>query len=132
MKRIVRIFVFHLIALWLTTQILVGFTISNNLAAFITSAFVLSLLMLIVKPILTILFIPINLITFGLLSWVINVVILYLLTLFVPAVVIVPWTFPGASWAGFAIPSFYLSYLLSLITSALVVTFISNTLEDLV
>ena len=56
---------------------------------------VLSLLMLLVAPLLKILFIPINLLTFGLLSWVINVVVLYLLTVFVSGVSVVAWTFPA-------------------------------------
>jgi putative membrane protein len=92
---------------------------------------ILSLLMLLVAPILRILFIPINIITFGLMSWAINVIVLWLLTIFVPNVTISAWTFPGTSWAGFVIPSMRLSYGLALIVVSLAVSFLVNVFHDI-
>lgn len=131
MKHITRLFVFHLVALWIVNQLNPGLVIANTLLAFLTAAFVLSMLMLIVKPLLTILFIPINVLTFGLLSWLVHVIVLYLLTLFVPSVEVLPWQFPGASFVGFTIPPFSFTYFLSLIAASLSITFITNLLEEL-
>ena len=130
MKYLVRVFLFNVFALWLTSQILPTLTISGSWQIMLTAGFFLSLLMLVVSPILKILFIPINLLTFGLLSWLINVAIIYLLTLFVPAVAIRTWMFPGISWQGFVVPSTLVSYPLALILSSLTLTFITNLLHS--
>src|SRR5690348_11087223 len=103
MKHIIRVFLFNVFALWLSSQMLPTLTATGGWQTILFAGFVLSMLMLIVQPILKILFIPINIITFGLLSWLINVIVIYLLTLFVPEMHVVPWLFPGATWAGFVV-----------------------------
>ena len=127
----VRVFVFSVFGLWFASQLLPTLILSDGWQALFQAGFALSLLMLIVRPLLKILFIPINLITFGLLSWFINVIVIYLLTIFVPSVVIRAWTFPGISYFGFVIPSIYVSYSLALIISSLLVTFITNLLHSI-
>jgi len=131
MKHIVRVFVFNVFGLWFASQLLPTLILSDGWQALFQAGFALSMLMLIVKPLLKILFIPINLITFGLLSWFINVIVIYLLTIFVPTVVVREWTFPGISYFGFVIPSVRVSYMLALIVSSLLVTFITNLLHSL-
>ena len=131
MKYITRLFLFTVFALWLTSQLLPALTITGGWHTMLLAGVVLSLLMLIVAPLLRILFIPINIITFGLLSWLINVIVLYILTIFVPEVVVRAWTFPGFMWAGFVIPKQPLSYPLALIASSLLVTFFSNLLHSI-
>ncbi len=95
------------------------------------AGFVLSLLMLLVAPLLKILFIPINLLTFGLLSWFINVIVLYLLTFFVSGVKVTAWTFPGASFAGFVLPEIAFSSFVSFILVSLAVSALVNLLHDI-
>lgn len=56
----------------------------NSSVTLILAAIVLTLLEKIVRPILKILFLPINVVTLGLFGLVINVFILYLATYFVP------------------------------------------------
>lgn len=131
MKYLVRVFLFHTFSLWLVSQIVPALVISGGWQILLFAGLILSLLTLLVAPLLRILFIPINIITFGLLSWVINVIVLYLLTLFVPSVAIVAWTFPGATWVGFVIPKIALSYPMSLVVVSIVVTFLVNILHDI-
>lgn len=129
MKYITRVFLFNTFGIWLTSQVLPTIHINGNWQILTISGSILSILMLVVAPILRILFIPINLITFGLLSWFINVIVLYLLTFFVPEITVVPWQFPGSSWSGFIVPPMYLSYFPSLVISSLTLTFITNLLH---
>ena len=89
------------------------------------------MLMLLVAPMLKILFIPINIITFGLLSWCINVIVLYTLPFIVPHVTIQPWNFPGVVWGGFVIPQIHMSYIVSLILVSLSVSFLVNLFQNL-
>jgi putative membrane protein len=130
MKYLIRTFAFNVFALWLTSQIIPALSIHGPLQLILMAGIVLSLLTLIVKPVLKILFIPINIITFGLMSWSINVVVLYLLTLIIPEVSVSSWVFPGLAYAGFSVPSVKLTYLMSFIVVSLTVTFIANVLHD--
>lgn len=131
MKYIVRVFLFNVFALWFTSEIYPGFVIPSGWQTIVSSGFVLSILMIIVKPLLKILFIPINLITFGLFAWVVNVIVIYLLTIVVPQISITAWTFPGFTSSSFIISPFLLSYSASLIITTLGITVISHILHGL-
>ncbi len=129
MKHLVRVFLFNVFALWLTSQMLPTLVVSPGWQTIVFAGFILSLLMLIVAPILRILFIPINLLTFGLLSWFINVIVIYLLTIFVPELQIQEWLFPGTSWAGFVIPQMQIGYFAALVLTSLFITSITDVLH---
>lgn len=129
MKYLLRCFLFNAFALWLTSQIIPGIRIQEGWQGVLFSALILSILMLTVQPILKILFIPINIMTFGLLSWAVNVIVVYLLTFIAPGVQIVPWVFPGFSFSGFIIPTISISYILSLISVTMVLTIFTNILH---
>jgi len=131
MKYILRCFLFNAFSLWLITQIIPGIQINGGWQGTLITSLVLTILMLIVRPLLKILFIPINIMTFGLLAWAVNVIVVYLLTFLVPAVVITPWQFPGFSSYGFIIPPFPVSYILSLTIITVVLTIFTNILYDI-
>lgn len=130
MKHLVRVFLFNVFGLWLTTQLLPTLTIIGSWQMIMIAGFVLSILMIIVKPILKILFIPINLITFGLLSWFVDVIVLFLLTIVTPQVQITAGTLPRLSWGGFVVPAIYLSYFWALVTTSVLFTVITNILHN--
>ena len=131
MKYFLRVFLFNIFGIWITSQLLPTIAVRGGWQTILLAGATLSLLMLIVKPILKILFIPINILTFGLLSWLVNVVVIYILTIVVPEVTILPWTFPGLTWSGFVIPVFHLSYFLSLVVTSLIITFITNIFHEI-
>ncbi len=131
MKYLIRVFLFNLFGIWIVSQVLPTFTVSGGWQILVLAGVTLSLLMLIVKPILKILFIPINLLTFGLLSWFVNVIVIYMLTILVPEVSIRPWQFSGGTWAGFVVPPVHLTYFVSLVFTSLVITFVTNILHQL-
>ena len=78
---------------------------------------------MIVKPILSIITLPLNLATLGLFSFVINAVILYLLTILVSSVSISAFTFRGVSFFGFIVPKIELNTFLAFIISSIVFSF---------
>lgn len=129
MKHLIRVFLFSVFALWLASQAIPGLEIQGDWQVILFAGFVLCLLTLIVVPMLKILFIPINLLTFGLLSWFIHVMVIYLLAIIVPEIQIQPWTFDGISWAGFVIPAFEVSYFLSLIVTSFFIATITDILH---
>lgn len=129
MKHLLRVYLFHIFALWLSDQLLPGLSISGGLPGIMSTAVFLSLLMLLVAPVLKILFIPINILTFGLFSWFVNVAVVYVLTLLSTNVRIEAFLFDGIQWAGFTIPSFSVTYPVALILTSLTITIITNILE---
>jgi len=131
MKHLIRVFLFNIFALWLTSQILPTLKIPSGWQIMTGAGFVLSILMILVSPILKILFIPINLLTFGLLSWFVNVIILYLLTIAVPEIQIIPWIFPGISLVGFIIPPIHLSYIPALVITTFMISAVINILHGI-
>jgi putative membrane protein len=130
MKYLIRSFLFNVFAIWFTSQIIPAFTVHGSWQSIIGAGLVLSILMLIIRPILKILFIPINIITFGLLSWFVNVIVIYLLTALVNDVSISTWTFNGLNLAGFIIPKIYFGYFASLVLTTFSITFFANLLHD--
>jgi len=131
MKYFIKTWVFYVFALWLTKELFPAFVVEGSWTTVFLSGLILSLLMLIIKPVLKILFIPINILTFGLLSWVINVIVIYLLTLVAPNVLVAGWSFPGIAWQGFTVPGTQLSYLVCLVITAISVTSITQFLEHI-
>lgn len=129
MKYILRVFLFNVFAIWFVKELYGGFVVNGGPGMVLTAGVVLSILMLIVKPILKILFIPINFITFGIGNWFINVAILLLLTVILPEVIVREYMFPGLSWQGFMIPSMKFSYVWSLIIASISLTVIAHMLH---
>ena len=129
MKHLIRVFLFNVFALWLTSQVLPALVAPGGWQTMLFAGFTLSMLMLIVVPILKILFIPINILTFGLLSWLINVIVIYLLTVFVPEIQVREWTIPGGAWAGFVVPPVHLNYFMALVATSLCISIITDVLH---
>ena len=130
MKGIIRSFLFHIVALWFTTQLLPSLVIIGNWQTIVGAGMVLTLLTLFMQPLLKILFIPINFLTLGLASWLINVILLWLLTVVVPQVQVRAWNFGGISAAGFRIPPMHVSYGWSLIVTTLFLMLFTSILRS--
>lgn len=126
MRYFVRSFFVSTFSIWLTSQILPTLYLPTGWQLLLTTGLVFSLILTLVLPILKILFIPIHLMTFGLLSWLVHVLTVYLLTVIVPEVQIRQWTFSGFTTAGFIIPKIHFTYAPALIVTSLVITFFIN------
>jgi putative membrane protein len=115
MKSFFRNILFNSFSIYLISQAVSGMKVSGGLISYLIGGLALTLLFVLLKPILKILTLPLNIITLGMFSFVINVIIFYLLTVFVTSITISAFTFPGLSFSGFIIPSFYLNTLFSFI-----------------
>lgn len=122
MKTVLRAIFLNLVTLYLVAMFYDGLAISNKPATFIWAAIVWMLLNKVVKPIIKLLLLPINLITLGLFSWVVNVITLFLLTYFIKGVTILAYTFPGVSYQGFTIPQMSFNLFISYVLTSLVLS----------
>lgn len=79
MRNIIKSIILNALSLYFLSLIFTGLKFSSGLVLF-EASFILGLLNTFVKPVLTLLTLPINLVTFGLFSFVLNTFILFLVT----------------------------------------------------
>lgn len=128
MKTLLRSYFYSLFSLWIATLLISGFHIKGGLYSFLYSAVVFALLHLLVKPIIKLIFFPVNLFTFGLFSWFINVIILYLLVQITNLIQVSAWNFPGINYANIAISAYHFSLWQTFIVTSLFIGIIVNLL----
>lgn len=105
MKGLLRVFLFHLAALWLTTLWISGLKIAGGWRTYFLAAIILALLNILLKPVLKLLFFPVNALTLGLFTIVINGAVFYLFLQLVPEAMISAWIFPGFNQFGVSLPA---------------------------
>ena len=115
MKPFFRNCLFNAFSIFFLSQILSGVKVSGGLFTYILGGIALTLLFLILKPILNLLALPLNIVTLGMFSFLTNIVIFYLLTVFVIGISISAFTFTGISYAGFKVPQIYFNTLFAFI-----------------
>jgi putative membrane protein len=125
-KSILRGIALNSFALWITSQLVNGLSIKGGVDVILLGGLVLTLMNLLVKPVLSILTLPFNPLTMGLFSWVLNVVIIYLLTVVVSQISITTYTFPGINLNGFALPQMNLSSFQTAILVAFIISAVTN------
>ncbi len=84
MKRIIRIFVVEFIVLYLVSRITTGLSFQNGLTGLAITAGGLAVAALLIRPLINLLLLPLNLLTFGLFRWLANAITLFLVDLILP------------------------------------------------
>jgi putative membrane protein len=128
MRGIIKHFIIDTISLYLISQVVSGITFADGMYTLLLAGFVLMLATLIIRPIINILLLPINLITFGLFKWVTYAITLYLVTLVVPGFQLAEFIFKGFSSYWFSIPAVSLYGILAFIAFSFVISTISSVL----
>lgn len=129
MKSLLRNVSFYSFSLFIVSQILAGVKVAGGFWGYILGGITLTLLFLIVKPILSIITLPLSIITLGAFSFLINVIILYLLTVFVTSITISAFTFNGFSFLGFVIPKISLNNFFAFLAASLLISAIIGGLK---
>ena len=128
MKRILRLYVFDTVSLYLASQIAGGLVFDGGLPTLLLAGLGLVGSTLVVKPIINILLLPINLVTFGFFKWASSAIALYIVTLVVPGFKIVEFSIAAMSSRWVDIPAVSLegigafvafSFLIFILTSSM-------------
>lgn len=122
MKYLLRNTFYYAFALFLLPFLLTGVSVRGGLTTYLFAGFILTLLLFILKPIIGIISFPLNVITLGLFSLLTNTLILYLLTVFVPAVTVHASTFKGISLGIIIIPELVLNIFFTYLVSSVIIT----------
>lgn len=128
MKRILRHFVIDSVSIFLVSSIASGMLFEKGIETLLYTGLGLTIASLIAKPVINILLLPVNLITFGLFRWVAAVAVLYIVTLVVPGFKIVGFNFAGYSSVWIDLPSLvfggYVAYIAFSFLHSLISSFI--------
>lgn len=104
MKRILRSFVIEIGALYLVSRIAGGIEFKNGLESLAIAGIALALATFLVRPIINILLLPINLVTFGLFKWISQAVTLFIVDLILSDFSVTAFVFSGFSSKWFSLP----------------------------
>ncbi len=129
MKTILRRIAIYTFTLYLLPFIIPGVKIAGGLETLFIGGAALALMFMILKPILSIISFPINLITLGLFSIITNAFILYLMTRFVNGIKITPFTYHSFSYLGFTAPAVEFNIYFAYIFTAFVISLIESLLS---
>ncbi|QQG41257.1 MAG: phage holin family protein [Candidatus Woesebacteria bacterium] len=126
MRALLKHFIIDTVALYLISLAIQGIVFERGIESLLLTGFVLMLATTIIKPIINVLLLPINLITFGLFKWVAYAVTLYLVTLVVPGFKLMDFIFAGYSSYWIAIPAIHLTGALAFLAFSLVISLVSS------
>jgi putative membrane protein len=113
-------------SLYLVSVLVNGIVFVGGINTLFLTGAVLTLATLIIKPIINILLLPLNLITFGLFRWIAFTLTFYLVTLLVPGFKLLDFSFSGYSSHWLSIPPVYFSGILAFIAFSFAVSFITS------
>lgn len=119
MKSLLRNTLINSLSLYLLTLIFEGVKVSGGLPTYLFGGLTLALMFSILKPLISIVSLPLNIITMGTFSFLINAFIFYLATQLVGNIAIKGFTYPGISIAGFVVPKITFNVFFAYVTAAL-------------
>jgi len=127
MKQALRAVLINSIAIALAALFLPGIKYGHQLSTLVIAATVLGIANTFIKPVLSLVLLPLNIITLGILGFFMNSILLLIVTLLVPNFDVVPFTF---LWAQSTIRvSLFVSYLISSFVLSSISSLIRRVLE---
>lgn len=128
MKRILRHYTLDTFSLWLISNIAGGMVFEKGLQTLLISGVALTAVFFLARPVINILLIPINLVTFGLFRWVSSAVVLYLVTLIIKDFKIIRFSFGGFTSKWIDLPALNLEGVLAFIAFSFILSFVTSFL----
>lgn len=132
MKTLLRNTIVNTAALYLLPYIFPGVSVVGGFTVFLLGGILLTIMSFTIKPILSVISIPFNIITMGLFSALTNAIILYLLTIILPKIKIEGFLFEGMQFTGFVIPKMEINTFFAYVLSAVVIAAIMTVFNWLI
>lgn len=133
-KPLIQSFLMNLAALWTADFFLSGFDLGDRWNVFIIAALVLILVNFIVKPALNLISLPINILTLGIFTWIINVLLVYIVVLLVDGIRLTAGVLllDRLGIIALTLPNIDLSKFMTLVVATFIISFINWLLRKLV
>jgi len=131
MKKIFRMIVFPLSAIYITSLWNKGFIIKLDFISLLTAVIVISIIWYILLPVSKIVLFPIQILTMGLVSTIVYFLLFYFFVSKFSFIDIKSWVFPGVSLLGIVIAKTQISFIANVFISSLSISSIINLEESL-
>ncbi len=128
MKHLVRHYVIDTFSLWAVSALAAGMVFERGYSTLLMAGVGLMIASIFAKPVINMLLLPINLITFGLFRWVSSAVVLYIVTLVIHDFKIDHFRFDGFTSKWFDLPPLYFEGVIAFIGFAFALSVISSFL----
>lgn len=126
MKFLIKKYFSGTLSLFTTLNLVASFKSDGKFSTLLFAGLIFLLIDLFVKPFLKIITLPINLVSFGLFSWIINAIALIILIFFVPQFSLNAWTFPGFFYEDFTLPIVNFNLPLTYIVVSFIISIINT------
>jgi len=126
MKVLLRAFLINVLAFIVAWQYFPTVILEGGFEDVLLAALALTVLNKFLKPVLKLVLIPVNMITFGLLRWVAAVLVFYVTTELITGLKVIPWEFPGLATNFIIFPKYLIGFPLNYVVSALFVVVLTR------
>ena len=126
MKKILRHLVIDTLALFAVSTFTEGIVFEEGFKSLILAGIGLTVASLVAKPVINLLLLPVNLVTFNLFRWISSAIALYLVTLVVPGFKIVGFYFSGLTSSLVNIPVINISGVLAFVLFSFLISLITS------
>ncbi|EKE13966.1 MAG: hypothetical protein ACD_12C00728G0003 [uncultured bacterium] len=132
MKKIFRMIIFSGVAIFLTALWNKGFIIKSDPMIYIKAALIIATVYYLIVPVSKLILLPLNILTFGLVSVVFYAAIFYFLLNRFNLISIGEWVFPGAKILGITLSKIKISGTSNIFISSLSISTIINLIEKII
>lgn len=115
MRTITRSIIFYCFALYIVSETIKGLKVDGGFQTIVIGGAIFAFLSLVLKPVLRAIAFPLTILTLGLFSFVINAVILFLLTKIITKIHVMAFTLQKISLGGFKISSYHFNSIFAFI-----------------
>lgn len=119
------------LSFYLTDLLVGGFSIDNTFSAFVFASLIFIIFNALIKPIISLLLLPINLLTLGLFHWLINVLVLYIFDLLYGGVTIMAYHFEGYTSSLINLPPADINLFWTLVISSIAISLFYSFYESI-
>jgi len=131
-KKLLRNYIIDTSTLYAASLIATGMSFNEGVKTILLAGLGVTIALKLVKPIINILLLPINLITFNLFKWISSSIAFYLVTLVVPGFIISGFYFAGIQTSWFDIPTLNFSGVLAYVAYSFTLSIISSVIYWLI
>lgn len=124
MGKFIRQSLLNSFTLYLVGLIYPGIFVPQAIFDLILAGLIFTLVNRLVKPVIKLFLLPLNLVTLGLFSWIVNVIVLFIMTKLVSNLTVTDFTLAAANYSGFATPALSINLFISYILASVLISLI--------
>jgi len=124
MTKFIRQSLLNSFTLYLVGLVYPGILVPQALIDLLLAGLIFSLVNRLVKPVIKLFLLPLNLVTLGLFSWIVNVIVLFIMTKLVANLTVTGFTLAPANYSGFAAPELTVNQFISYILASVLISLI--------